>query len=226
LRGLRKTIAENMVESARTIPHVTSGFEADAGELVALKERLDRKLDSDVTYTALVLKAVVPALRAFPTLNASIDEEANEIVEKHYYDLGVATHTDDGLLVPIVEDVDGKSIAEVGDELADLVAEARERSIDAADLAGGTFTITNTGTHSDHGTFGTPIIRHPEVAILGIGRIQNKPVAVDDTEVEVRKVLPLTLSYDHRLIDGVTATQFAEHLIESIEDTDVFLSRL
>ncbi|AHG04109.1 dienelactone hydrolase [Halobacterium sp. DL1] len=226
LSGLRETIAENMVESKQTIPHVTSGFEADATELVALKERLDEKLDAPVSYTALVMKAVVPALQEFPTLNATIDDEAGEIVEKRYYNLGVATHTDDGLMVPVVHDVDRKSVAELSTELGDLAERTRERSVDASDLRGGTFTVTNTGSHSEHGTFGTPIIRHPEVAILGMSRIQNKPVAVDDTEMEVRKVLPLTLSFDHRLVDGVTAAQFAEYVIEAIEDADVLVSRL
>jgi pyruvate dehydrogenase E2 component (dihydrolipoamide acetyltransferase) len=226
LRGLRKTVAENMVRSKQTIPHVTSGFEADARDLVALKERLDEKLDARITYTALVMKAVVPALQEFPLLNASIDDEADEIVEKRYYNLGVATHTEDGLMVPVVEDVDEKSVADLGAELADLVERTRERSVDLSELQGGTFTITNTGSHSEHGTFGTPIIRHPESAIMGVGRIQNEPVAVSDTEMEVRKVLPLTLSYDHRLVDGVTATEFMEHVIEAIEDSDVLLSRL
>ncbi|MEF8868987.1 MAG: dihydrolipoamide acetyltransferase family protein [Haloarculaceae archaeon] len=226
LRGLRKTVAENMVRSKRTIPHVTSGFEADARDLVALKERLDEKLDARITYTALVMKAVVPALQEFPLLNASIDDEAEEIVEKRYYNLGVATHTEDGLMVPVVKDVDEKSVAELGTELADLVERTRDRSVDLSELQGGTFTITNTGSHSEHGTFGTPIIRHPESAIMGVGRIQNEPVAVSDTEMEVRKVLPLTLSYDHRLVDGVTATEFMEHVIEAIEDSDVLLSRL
>jgi len=226
LRGLRKTVAENMVESKRTIPHVTSGFEADAGELVDLKERLDEKLDAPVTYTTLLAKAVVPALKEFPILNASIDDEADEIVEKHYYNLGIATHTEQGLMVPVIEDVDETSLAELGRELADLVERTREREADPSELRGGTFTITNTGSHSEHGTFGTPIIRHPEVAILGVGRISNEPVAVSDDEIEVRKRLPLTLSYDHRLVDGVTATQFAEHVIEAVEDPDLLLSRL
>ncbi|MFC6940090.1 dihydrolipoamide acetyltransferase family protein [Salinirubellus sp. GCM10025818] len=226
LRGLRKTVAENMVRSKQTIPHVTSGYEADARDLVALKERLDEKLDARITYTALVMKAVVPALEEFPLLNASIDDESEEIVEKRYYNLGVATHTGEGLMVPVVENVDEKSLEELGTELADLVERTRERDVEVSELRGGTFTITNTGSHSEHGTFGTPIIRHPESAIMGVGRIQNEPVAVSDTEMEVRKVLPLTLSYDHRLIDGVTATEFMEYVIEAIEDSDVLLSRL
>jgi pyruvate dehydrogenase E2 component (dihydrolipoamide acetyltransferase) len=226
LRGLRATIAENMVESAQTIPHVTSMFEADATDLVDLKENLDEKLDAPVSYTALVMKAVAASLAAHPSLNASVDVEAGEIVEKRYYNIGVATHTEDGLLVPVVEHVDQKSIAEVSREVADLAERARERSVDASDLSGGTFTVTNTGSHSEHGTFGTPIIRHPEVAVLGMSRVQRKPVAVGDDEMEVRPVLPLSLSYDHRLVDGVTASLFAEHVIDAIEDRDVFTARL
>lgn len=226
LRGLRKTIADNMVESKQTIPHVTSGFKADAEELVELKERLDETVDAPVTYTTLIMKAVVPALKEFPILNASIDDETDEIVEKHYYNLGIATHTEDGLMVPVIDGVDRKSIAELGTELADLVERTRERSVDIEELQGGTFTITNTGGFSEHGTFGTPIIRHPEVAIMGVGRIQNEAVAVNDTDTEVRKTVSLSLSYDHRLVDGVTATQFMEYVIEGIEDTDVLLSRL
>jgi len=226
LSGLRETIAENMVESKQTIPHVTSGFEADATELVALKERLDEKLDAPVSYTALVMKAVVPALQEFPTLNATIDDEAGEIVEKRYYNLGVATphrRRPHGARRP-------RRRPEVGSGTEHRTR--RPGRTDPRALGGrqrppwGTFTVTNTGSHSEHGTFGTPIIRHPEVAILGMSRIQNKPVAVDDTEMEVRKVLPLTLSFDHRLVDGVTAAQFAEYVIEAIEDADVLVSRL
>lgn len=226
LRGLRATIAENMVESAQTIPHVTSMFEADATDLVDLKENLDEKLDAPISYTALVMKAVAASLAEHPSLNASVDDEAGEIVEKRYYNIGVATHTEDGLLVPVVEHVDQKSIAEVSREVADLAERARERSVDASDLSGGTFTVTNTGSHSEHGTFGTPIIRHPEVAVLGMSRVQRKPVAVGDDELAVRPVLPLSLSYDHRLVDGVTASLFAEHVIDAIEDRDVFTARL
>ena len=226
LRGLRKTIADNMVKSKQTIPHVTSGFKADAEELVELKERLDDSVDAPVTYTTLLMKAVAPALKEFPILNASIDDDADEIVEKHYYNLGIATHTEDGLMVPVIDGVDRKSIAELGTELADVVERTRDRSVDVDELQGGTFTITNTGGFSEHGTFGTPIIRHPEVAIMGVGRIQNEAVAVNDTDTEVRKTVSLSLSYDHRLVDGVTATQFMEYVIEGIEDTDVLLSRL
>lgn len=226
LRGLRGKIAENMVRSKRTIPHVTSGFECDAGALVSLKERLDDRYDQRITYTPILVKAVVPGLKEFPTLNASVDDDAEEIVEKRYYNVGVAVHTDAGLLVPVIENVDRKSIVEIAAELEELVEAARERTIDAADLRGGTFTITNVGSHGGHGTFGTPIINHPEAAIMGVGAISDEPVAVSDSDFEVRKRLSLSLSYDHRIVDGVTAGQFAEHVIEGIEDPDVLLSRL
>jgi len=215
-----------MVRSKRTIPHVTSGFECDAGELVALKDRLDATHDQRITYTPILVKAMIPGLKEFPTINASIDDDTDEIVEKRYYNVGVAVHTDAGLLVPVVENVDRKSIVEIAAELEELVEAARERTIDAADLQGGTFTVTNVGSHGGHGTFGTPIINHPQAAIVGVGAIEDKPVAVSESDFEVRKRLSLTLSYDHRIIDGVTAGGFAEHVIEGIEDPDVLLSRL
>ena len=225
LRGLRRTIAENMQTSAQEIPHVTSGYEADAGELVALKQRLNEKHDVRITYTAILVKAVVPALKQFPLVNASIDMEAGEIVKHQYYNIGVATHTEDGLLVPVIEAVDSKSLLEVAAELSETVEAARERDLPPGAFTDGTFTITNTGSHGGHGTFGTPIIRHPEAAILGVGRIQEKPVAVDG-DLEVRDRIGFSFSFDHRLIDGVTAGQFVETVIEAVEDPDVLLSRL
>jgi pyruvate dehydrogenase E2 component (dihydrolipoamide acetyltransferase) len=225
LRGLRRTIAENMQRSKQEIPHVTSGFEADATELVELKERLDGKHDAHITYTALLVKAVVPALKEFPLVNASVDMEAGEITKYESYNIGVATHTDDGLIVPVVKDADEKSLVEVAEELNATVESAREREISPADLQGGTFTITNTGSHGGHGTFGTPIIRHPEAAIMGVGAIEEKPVAVDG-ELTVQERIGFSFSYDHRLVDGVTAGQFMEHVIEGVEDPDILLSRL
>ncbi|WP_049900996.1 dihydrolipoamide acetyltransferase family protein [Halococcus agarilyticus] len=225
LSGLRAQIAENMTRSKTVIPHLTSEFEADAEALVELKERLDEKHDTHITYTPLFLKAVVPALKEFPLVNASIDDTTDEIVEKNYYNVGFATHTDDGLLVPVIDDVDAKSVVEVAEELNDLAEQAREREIDVADLQGGTFTVTNLALHGEHRTGGTPVINHPEAAILGIGHIREKPVARDGN-LEVRNRVTLSLSYDHRLVDGVTANEFTEHVIEGIEDPDILLSRL
>lgn len=225
LRGLRRTIAENMQRSWREIPHVTSGYEADATELVALKERLDEKHDVHVTYTAILVKAVVPALREFPLVNASIDMENEEIVKHQEYNVGVATHTEAGLVVPVIHDADRKSLVEVAAELEETVEAARERTASPADMRGGTFTITNTGSHGGHGTFGTPIIRHPEAAIMGVGAIDESVVPVDG-EPTVQERIGFTFSFDHRLIDGVTAGQFMETVIEGVEDPDVLLSRL
>ena len=226
LRGLRRTIAQNMQQSAREIPHVTSGFEADATQLVDLKERLDGANDDvDITYTALLAKAVVPALKEFPLVNASVDMEAEEITKHRYYNIGVATHTEDGLIVPVIDDVDRKSVAEVARELNETVEAVRNREADPGSLRGGTFTITNTGSHGGHGTFGTPIIRHPEAAIMGVGAISEDVVAVDG-EPTVQERIGFSFSYDHRLIDGVTAGQFMETVIEGIEDPDVLVSRL
>jgi pyruvate dehydrogenase E2 component (dihydrolipoamide acetyltransferase) len=226
LSGLRARIAENMAHSANVIPHVTSGFEADAEAFVALRERLNEKHDARITYTPLLVKAVVPALQAFPLVNASLDDETGEIVEKHYYNVGFATHTEDGLIVPVIKDVDSKSIVEIAEELSSLAAQARDRSIDMADLQGGTFTVTNLAADGAHRTHGSPIINHPEAAITGVGRIHKAPVVTDDEEIEIRQRLPLSLTFDHRLIDGVTGNRFMEHLIEGVEDPDVLLSRL
>ena len=225
LSGLRGQIAENMSRSTTVTAQLTSEFEADATELVALKDRLDEKHDQHITYTPILLKAVVPALKEFPLVNASIDDSTGEIVEKHYYNIGFATHTEDGLMVPVIKDADGKSIVEVATELEDLAAQARERSIDVSDLEDGTFTITNLALDGDHRTGGTPVINHPEAAIMGIEPIREKPVAVDG-DVEIRTRIGLSLSFDHRLVDGVTANRFMEHVIEGIEDTDILLSRL
>ncbi|MFH5801373.1 dihydrolipoamide acetyltransferase family protein [Haladaptatus sp. CMAA 1911] len=226
LSGLRARIAENMSRSAAVVPQLTSGFQADATELVELKERLDAEHDVHITYTPILLKAVVPALKEFPMVNASIDDTTDEIVEKYYYNVGCATHTESGLMVPVIKDIDSKSIVEVARELSDLTEQARERSIDAADMQDGTFTVTNLASFGEHRTFGTPIINYPEVAIMGIGRIREEPVATEDGEVEVRPQIDLSLSYDHRLVDGAKANQFMEYVIDGIEDTDLLLGRL
>lgn len=226
LRGLHRTIAKNMARSKSEIPHVTSGYEADAGELVDLKEHLNEKHDVRITYTPLLVKAVVPALKQFPIVNSTLDMSEGEITEKHYYNIGVATHTEDGLLVPVINDVDQKSIVQIAAELEEIVEQSRSRDISPGRLQGGTFTITNTGSHGGHGTFGTPIINHPQAAILGVGQIENQPIAVSEAEFEIRKRIRFSFSFDHRLIDGITASEFMESVIESVEDPYVLLSKL
>lgn len=226
LSGLQRTMADNMARSKREIPHATMGFEANAEKLVDLKERLDEKYEFRITYTPIILKAVVPALRKFPIFNASIDIDNNEIIEKQYYNVGVATHTEDGLLVPVITSVESKSIVEISNELRQIVEEARNQSLGVDDFQDATFTVTNTGSHGGHGTFGTPVINPPQTAILGTGTIEHKPVAVDADRMTVQRRIGLTVSFDHRVIDGMTATRFTEYVIESLEDPGVLLSRL
>lgn len=223
LRGMRKTIARTMAKSKATAAHVTNIDEADITKLVALREKeKDRaaKKGIHLTYIPFVIKAVVAALEEHPYVNASLDDESEEIILKKYFNIGVAVDTKDGLMVPVVKNAKEKSIFMLADELLKLSEKARERTIDLADLKGGTFTITNYG--SVGGIYGSPIINYPEVAILGVGKILEKPVVVDG-KIEIRKILPLSLSFDHRIIDGAEAARFMNTIIDHLEDPDLIL---
>jgi pyruvate dehydrogenase E2 component (dihydrolipoamide acetyltransferase) len=213
-----------MVQSRRDIPHATSVFEADAEALAVAKARLDDAHDVHVTYTPLFLKAVVGGLQAVPVMNAELDSEAEEVLEKQFYDVGVAVHTDHGLLVPVVDDVDEKSVVELAQELDSLVARANDRSLPPAAFEGGTFTVTNTGSHGNRSLFGTPIINPPQTGILGVSGIRHEPVATDERTIAVRKRLYLSLSYDHRLVDGVTTGEFMDCVIDRLEAPETMLS--
>jgi len=223
LRGMRKTIARSMAKSKSTAAHVTAMDEADITQLVELREKEREKAAKKgvrLTYLPFVIKAVVAGLEEHPYLNASLDDENEEIILKKYFNIGVAVDTKDGLMVPVVKNAREKSILRLADELLKLSEKARSRTIDLADLKGGTFTITNYGAVG--GTYGSPIINHPEVAILGIGKILEKPV-VRDGEIEIRKTLPLSLSFDHRVIDGAEAARFMNTIIDHLEDPDLIL---
>jgi pyruvate dehydrogenase E2 component (dihydrolipoamide acetyltransferase) len=223
LRGMRKTIARAMVRSKYTAPHVTAMDEADVTRLVALREREKEraaKKGTHLTYLPFVIKAVVAGLEEHPYVNATLDDENEEIVLRKYFNIGVAVDTDDGLMVPVVKNAKEKSILQLADELTKLSEKARSRTIDLADLKGGTFTITNYGAVG--GIYGSPIINYPEVAILGLGRIQEKPVVVEG-RIEVRKMLPLSLSFDHRVVDGAEAARFLNTVIDHMEDPDLIL---
>jgi pyruvate dehydrogenase E2 component (dihydrolipoamide acetyltransferase) len=223
LRGMRRTIAQAMVKSKTTIPHAAGIDEADITSLVALKARAKERAAQKkihLTFLPFVMKAVVAALQEHPYLNSSLDEESSEIVLKKYYNLGVAVDTKDGLMVPVVKEVRTKNIFQLAQELAELSEKARLRTIDLADLKGGTFTITNFGAMG--GIFGFPIIHHPEVAILGLGKITEKPLVVEG-KIEIRKVLPLSLSFDHRVVDGAEAVRFMNTVIELLEDPGMIL---
>ncbi len=223
VKGIRKTIGERMVKSLFTAPHVVSMDEADVTELVNLREKEKGPAEEKgvkLTYLAFIVKAVTVALRQHPYLNASLDSQKNEIVLKHYYNIGIAVDTPEGLMVPVIKDADRKSIMEIAKETEELAGEARNRKIKLPDLKGNTFTITNIG--SIGGIFSTPIINPPDVAILGVHRIRDMPVVIDG-EVRIRKILPLVLSFDHRVLDGAQAARFMNTLIEHLKDPDLFL---
>ena len=223
LRGMRKTIASAMVKSKSTIPHAAGLDEADVTQLVALKTKAkERAAQKKIHLTVLpfVIKAVVAALEEHPYVNASLDDESGEIILKKYYNIGVAVDTKDGLMVPVVKNAKGKNIFQLAAELSDLSEKARSRTIDLADLKGGTFTITNFGAMG--GIYGFPIIHHPEVGILGMGKIIEKPV-VNDGKIEVRKILPLSLSFDHRVVDGAEGVRFMNTVIELLQDPGLIL---
>ncbi len=223
LRGLRRSIAQAMTKSQATIPHAATIDEADIGQLLALRAKAKEKAVQKkihLTILPFVIKALIAALQEHPYLNASMDDEKGEIILKKYYNIGLAVDTKDGLMVPVIKKVRGKNIFQLASELWELSEKARNRTIDLADLKGGTFTITNYGAMG--GIFGFPIIHHPEVAILGMGKVYEKPIVVDG-KIEIRKVLPLSLSFDHRVVDGAEAVRFLNALIEFLQDPGLIL---
>jgi pyruvate dehydrogenase E2 component (dihydrolipoamide acetyltransferase) len=217
MRGVRRKTAEHLAESWNTIPHVTQHDRADITELEQLRARFAPKAEQaggKMTVTAIALKVCAAALKVFPQFNASIDMEKEEIIYKQYIHIGVAADTDRGLLVPVIRDVDKKNIVELAVELSQLSQKAREKKITLADMEGGTFTITNLGGIG--GTAFTPIVNHPEVAILGLSRSRMEPEWIGG-KFEPRLILPLSLSYDHRLIDGADAARFLRWVAEAFE---------
>jgi len=223
LRGVRRSIAKAMVKSKYTAPHVSAMDEADVTELWQIREKEKKVAESKgikLTILPFIIKAVIAGLTEHPYLNATLDDDSEEIILKKYFNIGLATDTPEGLMVPVVKLAKEKSIFELAQESAQLAEKARNRTIDLADLKGGTFTITNYG--AVRGIYGTPIINHPEVAILGIGKIQEKAV-VRDGKVAIRRILPLSLSFDHRVVDGAEAARFLHTVIARLEDPDLIL---
>jgi len=221
LKGVRKTTAQHMVKSENTAVHVTHMDEADVTELVAMREKEKSKAkDVHLTYLPFIVKAVIAALREHPLLNATLDDEHEEIIVKKYYNIGVAVDTPDGLIVPVVKNADHKSIVELAREIEDLAGKAQTRKLDLAELKGGSFTITNVGVIG--GLHATPIINWPEVAILATGKIYDK-VVYKDEKIVVRKVLPFSVAFDHRVLDGAECARFANTLKEYLEDPELLL---
>jgi len=225
LQGLRRRIAERM-EIAWQIPHVTSFDEVDAANLVALRKHLQPEAERRglrLTYLPFIVKAVTQTLKESPYLNASLDM-ANKTIRLHrHFHIGIATAVPEGLLAPVIRHADQLNLLQIAGELTRLGDLAQQRKLELNELSGSTFTITNFGSFGGHQ--GTPIINPPEVAILGVGRIEDKPVVVDG-QVEVRPVLPLALSYDHRLIDGAAAGQFLRRLIALLADPNLLFLEL
>jgi 2-oxoisovalerate dehydrogenase E2 component (dihydrolipoyl transacylase) len=221
VRGLRRAISQQMVashlQSVRTL-HVD---EADMTELVKLRERLKpfaEKQNVKLSYLPFMMKAVVTALKAFPMLNASLDETTNEIVRKSYYNLGMAVAMEAGLVVPVIHDVDKKSVLDLAQNVQDLAAKARANKLTSEEVRGGTFSITNIGSLG--GLFSFPIINVPEAAILGVHSIKKRPVVLEDDSIVARQMVYLSLSFDHRLVDGAEAAMFTGYLIELLEQPE------
>ncbi len=216
-RGKRRIAARKMVLSKSTVPHALLVDEADATALVAAREahrEIGLKEGARITILPFVLRAVVAALRAHPAMNASLDEERGEIVRKKRYDIGMAVDAEDGLVVPVVRDAGDRTIVELAREIERLAGGARAGTLSRTELSGSTFTVTSIG--SIGGLFSYPVINVPEAAILGVHRIVRRPV-VRDGEIVARDMIYLSLSFDHRLIDGGTATRFLNDVIAGIE---------
>lgn len=219
LRSVRQRIAERMALAWAVVPHVSHFDQADITDLERLRHQHQAQARetgaAELTLTAFVIKAAVAALKAHPQFNASLDHEAGELVLKRYYHIGVAVDTERGLIVPVLRDADRKGLVEVAAKLADLARRTREGKIEVAELRGGTFTITNIGAIG--GTGAMPIVNYPEVAILGLARAREMPV-VREGQVAIRLILPLSLSFDHRVADGADAARFVAHLVRSLEE--------
>jgi pyruvate dehydrogenase E2 component (dihydrolipoamide acetyltransferase) len=217
IRGVRRKTAEHLWEAWNTVPHVTQNDRADITELEQLRARFAPKAEEaggKMTVTAIALKVCASALKIFPQFNASIDLSKEEIIYKQYINIGVAVDTDRGLLVPVIRDVDKKNIVELAAEMTQLSQKARDKKLTPVEMESGTFTITNLGGIG--GTGFSPIVNYPEVAILGLSRSSMEPVWVSG-KFEPRLVLPLSLSYDHRLIDGADAARFLRWIAEAFE---------
>jgi pyruvate dehydrogenase E2 component (dihydrolipoamide acetyltransferase) len=220
---IRKAIAKAMVNSKSKAPHVTLMDEVDVTALVAHRKKFKQVgLDQGIklTYLPYVVKAIVSALKQYPILNASIDDATEEIVQKHYYNIGIAADTDKGLLVPVVKNADRKSIFAISAEINELADKARNGKLAPDEMKGASSTISNIG--SAGGQWFTPVINYPEAAILGIGRIAEKPI-VRDGEIVIAPVLAVSLSFDHRIVDGATAQMALNQIKRLLNDPQLIM---
>jgi pyruvate dehydrogenase E2 component (dihydrolipoamide acetyltransferase) len=223
MSGIRKAIAKAMVNSKHTAPHVTLMDEVDVTKLVTHRKKFKEVAAAKgikLTFLPYIVKALTSALREFPALNTSLDDATSEIIHKHYYNIGIAADTEKGLLVPVVKDADRKSVFTISNEINELAGKARDGKLAPNEMKGASCTISNIG--SAGGQWFTPVINHPEVAILGVGRIAEKPI-VRDGEIVAAPVLALSLSFDHRMIDGATAQNALNHIKRLLNDPELLL---
>ncbi|MBT2726078.1 2-oxo acid dehydrogenase subunit E2 [Bacillus sp. ISL-75] len=223
MSGIRKAIAKAMVNSKHTAPHVTLMDEIDVTKLVTHRKKFKEVAAAKgikLTFLPYIVKALTSALREFPALNTSLDDATSEIIHKHYYNIGIAADTEKGLLVPVVKDADRKSVFSISNEINELAVKARDGKLAPNEMKGASCTISNIG--SAGGQWFTPVINHPEVAILGVGRIAEKPI-VRNGEIVAAPVLALSLSFDHRMIDGATAQNALNHIKRLLNDPELLL---
>ncbi len=223
IHGVRRTISDRMLRSKSTAAHFTYVEEVDVTELVALREKAvawAEEKGAKLTYLPFMLKALVAALKEHPSLNATVDWEKNEVLQKKYYNIGIATATEQGLMVSVVKQADQKTVLELAEEIEDLSKRAREGKLTLHDVQDSTFTVTSLGAQG--GLLATPIINPPEVAILGIHKIVKRPV-VRDGQIVVRDVMNVSLSFDHRIIDGHVGAAFTQTLVRYLEDPGLLM---
>jgi len=218
LSQIRKTIINRMVQSKFTAPHATAFEEVEVSKLVELRNEKKKDLAEKgirLSYMPFIIKAVALALKRHKALNSKLDLPNNRVIYQKFYNIGFATDTPDGLMVPVIKDADRKSIIEIAQAITDLSERARDRKIGLDEIKGGTFSITNYGSIA--GTYGVPVINYPEVAIIGIGRIKQEPV-VRDGEIVIGHILPLSMSFDHRIVDGADAARFIKDIMAMLND--------
>jgi pyruvate dehydrogenase E2 component (dihydrolipoamide acetyltransferase) len=221
IRGLRKKIAEKMVKSKFTAPHYTFVEEIDVSALVATRERLNEALKGEgkISFLPFFCKALVGAFREFPEVNANMDEATQELIVRGEYNVGIAAATANGLTVPVVKQVDRLSTKALAAEISRLGNAARDGKLKMDELTGGTFTITSLGQTG--GLFATPIINHPEVAIMGIHKMRKRPVVDENDEIVVRPMMYVSFSFDHRVIDGAVGADFAYAVLKYLEKPEL-----
>ena len=224
IRGLRKKIAEKMVKSKFTAPHYTFVEEVDVSALVALRNRLNESLAAENTklsFLPFFVKAVVAAFRKFPQVNANMDEGPQDLIVRGDFNIGIAAMTDQGLTVPVVRHADRLSLRNLGSEIARLGTAAREQKLKLEEITGGSFTITSLGETG--GLFATPIINHPEVAIMGVHRMRKRPMVTHDDQIAIKPIMLFSFAFDHRVIDGAVGAQFAYEVLKFIEQPELLI---